>query len=123
MADMINIDEYKNSRLSHEQVREMYEQRRQEFYDTYGKEPRPGESENIKHWRETFNIDNGLVSKAIVRNLYRLSEENTTPFEERRQETELLKMIENLKNLKEDEEKTKKRLGFDTSEMIDKLLK
>lgn len=123
MADMINIDEYKNSRLSHEQVREMYEQRRQEFYDTYGKEPRPGESENIKHWRETFNIDNGLVSKAIVRNLYGLSEENTTPFEERRQETELLKMIENLKNLKEDEEKTKKRLGFDTSEMIDKLLK
>ena len=123
MADMISINKYKNGRLSHEQVREMYEQKRQEFYDTYGKEPRPGESENIKHWRETFNIDNSLVSKAIVRNLYGLSDENTTPFEERRQEAELLKMIENMKDLKKDEEETKKISGFDTSEMIDKRLK
>lgn len=123
MADnnLININEYKKTRLSTEEIRKMTEERRQKFYDIYGAEPRPGESEAVKCMREAYNINMELVAHAIAKRSYGLSDENATVFEERREASELEKLICNIEQLEEEERKADERLGFNVDEMLDQM--
>ena len=62
-----------------------------------------------------------LVAHAIAKRSYGLSDENATVFEERREASELEKLICNIEQLEEEERKADERLGFNVDEMLDQM--
>ncbi len=62
-----------------------------------------------------------LVAHAIAKRSYGLSDENATVFEERREASELEKLICKNEKLEEEERKADERLGINVDEMLDQM--
>lgn len=98
MGNVINIKDYQP--VDADETRTLFENRRDEFFETYGSEPRDGEDPLISSLREVLKTNSEMAAKAFVVERYGV-ESTGNAFESRRAGEELEKWIETFDNAQE----------------------
>lgn len=124
MGDIINIKDFQA--VDYNKTLEYYEGRKQEFFDTYGAEAKPGEDPLITSLREVLNINTELASKAYVSEKYGVNDGSVNEFESRRAAEELDKWVKAVDNAQAIARDKIERMGYKNEDAfydsIDKML-
>lgn len=87
-----NIIKYE--RVSREEVKKIYEERREAFFQEYGTSPREGESEEISLFRKWFQTDTlAAIEGGIRENIPAASKETADEFTLRREAAEYARFV------------------------------
>ena len=109
MGNVINIKDYQP--VDADKTRALFENRRNEFFETYGSEPREGEDSLISSLREVLKTNSVMAAKAFVAEKYGM-ESTGNAFESRRAGEELEKWIEAFDNAQEGARVQIKDMGY-----------
>ena len=110
---MGNVIEY--NRLTLDEVREMYEERRQVFFAEYGTEPQKGESEKLALFRQLFQTDMQAAALGFAGQFG--EDPDSSEFSRRRQKREFLQYV----NIMRQMDALDKDSRLQTAERLEKL--